>query len=553
MLDFTPISNQLSRWDQRRKQRDMLIWGPRGIMIGLYIGVAMAAIARFRPFLTNIEIAYWAAGLALAGLVIGVGYIFSQSHTQSEQARFADETFGLKERLVSAVELNTETIDAPPPMKERQLKDTLKVIEQVDTPKGIPFELNSQDWTLILLALVILLAAVILPNNMETILQGQRAVEQVVAEQIEALETLEEEIEANPDLTEEQRDALLDPLQNARQELEDGVSSREEALAALSQAESALRQIEEQNSSDALEAQMAQAGQSVSSQSGQELGEAMQAGDLNQTAEALENLSESVAGLSDTEQQALGQDLSQAASELSGTNPELAEQLSEAGSALQQGNVAEAEEALAQAGEVAQAEAADGELAEAAGEAAGELSQGRQEVTQAGEENPENSQAGETAEQTGEEGQNGEAGEGTEGDTAQAGTQAGEQPGDGSQAGATQPGAGSATGETSGAQAGGVGEGGGSTDNVFVPPFQDLSGEEGVEVELDANCTLGLENCGELVSTNPTEFGDETSIVPYEEVYSEYANTAYEALSEDYIPLGMKEYVRDYFSSLEPE
>jgi hypothetical protein len=40
--------------------------------------------------------------------------------------------------------------------------------------------------------------------------------------------------------------------------------------------------------------------------------------------------------------------------------------------------------------------------------------------------------------------------------------------------------------------------------------------------------------------------------VPYREVYAEYAEQAGAALEGSYIPLGLKQYVREYFSSLEP-
>jgi hypothetical protein len=43
-----------------------------------------------------------------------------------------------------------------------------------------------------------------------------------------------------------------------------------------------------------------------------------------------------------------------------------------------------------------------------------------------------------------------------------------------------------------------------------------------------------------------------SSSVPYREVYGDYAEEAGAALEGSYIPLGMKQYVRDYFSSLEP-
>ena len=80
----------------------------------------------------------------------------------------------------------------------------------------------------------------------------------------------------------------------------------------------------------------------------------------------------------------------------------------------------------------------------------------------------------------------------------------------------------------------------------------DLSGFEGEDVELPAECLADPASCGGLLSENPTEFGDEQSIVPYEQVFGDYRNAANEALADDYIPLGLKGYIRDYFSSLEP-
>lgn len=80
----------------------------------------------------------------------------------------------------------------------------------------------------------------------------------------------------------------------------------------------------------------------------------------------------------------------------------------------------------------------------------------------------------------------------------------------------------------------------------------DLSGVPGVDVELPAECVANPATCGGLLSENPTEFTGEMSSVPYSQVYGDYRDAAYEALDSDYIPLGLKGYVRDYFSSLEP-
>jgi hypothetical protein len=87
---------------------------------------------------------------------------------------------------------------------------------------------------------------------------------------------------------------------------------------------------------------------------------------------------------------------------------------------------------------------------------------------------------------------------------------------------------------------------------VFVPDFVDLSGEQGVDIELPAECLANPADCGGLLSENPTEFTNEGSTVPYEQVFGDYQDAANEALQDDYIPLGLKGYIRDYFSSLEP-
>jgi hypothetical protein len=40
--------------------------------------------------------------------------------------------------------------------------------------------------------------------------------------------------------------------------------------------------------------------------------------------------------------------------------------------------------------------------------------------------------------------------------------------------------------------------------------------------------------------------------VPYNQVFSDYSNAANEAMESDYIPLSLRDVVRDYFASLEP-
>jgi hypothetical protein len=71
---------------------------------------------------------------------------------------------------------------------------------------------------------------------------------------------------------------------------------------------------------------------------------------------------------------------------------------------------------------------------------------------------------------------------------------------------------------------------------------------EGTEVDIGREGEDGLP-IGDTPLPVP---GEGAAGVPYNDVYGEYATEAQAALEGSYIPLGMKQYVRDYFSSLEP-
>jgi hypothetical protein len=42
------------------------------------------------------------------------------------------------------------------------------------------------------------------------------------------------------------------------------------------------------------------------------------------------------------------------------------------------------------------------------------------------------------------------------------------------------------------------------------------------------------------------------ALLPYSQVYQEYLDAANQAMERSYVPPGLKDYVRDYFSQLEP-
>ncbi|MCA9946668.1 MAG: hypothetical protein KC449_24470, partial [Anaerolineales bacterium] len=224
---FEELKQQLRQWNGRRRLRDGLLWLPRGLLLGLLLGVVVATVARFRPLLTNQEVGLMSGGLGLLGLLGAIIWLISQRRDLLQQARFADRQFLLKERTSTAVEIQTHQLDITPAFADLQLTDTLTAVRRVDTQAMLPFKVNRQDWLVILLALVLLGTAVLLPNTQEAALLKSRAIQESIDAQVEALEALEEEIIQNPELTDEQEEELLEPIQSALEGLQEGSLSQE--------------------------------------------------------------------------------------------------------------------------------------------------------------------------------------------------------------------------------------------------------------------------------------------------------------------------------------
>ena len=538
---FDELTTHLNSWNSRRRMQFALLWIPRGILVGLLLAVVLATVARLRPLLTNQEVAIISAVFVIVGIIISLIVLLWRRYTLWQQARFADNQFELNERTTTAVEIHDGQINTTAVLAEQQLEDTVTAVQQVDTKTQFPLQINRQDWLIILLAIALLLTALLLPNTQEAILQEQRDLKQSIEDQIQELEALSQEIQENPALTEEQREELLEPVESAIEGLEQGNLSQEEAVATLSEAEAELRELASNNDNSALQQQLETAGEPLANNpTTQALGSAMQEGNLALAGQEMAQLADELPSLSQEELDQLAEDLAETAESLQGTDSELAQELAEAAEALQNGDVAAAQQALREAAATTQQRAQEAAASQQAQDAANSVNQSREAVAQSGQ--PQQGQQGQQAEGN----QSGQGQQGQQGQNGQ-GNQSGQGQGQG------QPlGQGQGQGQSNqGGQVGGTGEGGGHTDNVYVPPLREFD-EAGVDVELPAECIADPASCGGLLSEAPTDFDPETSTVPYQQVFGDYRDAANEALQDDYIPLGLKGYVREYFTSLEP-
>lgn len=526
--EFSTLVAYLRQWNRRRRWTEALLWLPRGVLAGLLLALVVAAAARLRPLLTNEELQVVALALGGLGLLAATVALLLRRRSLLQQARFADHRFELQERASTAVEIAEGRLEAPPALAQQQLADTVSAARGVDARAALPLTVRRPELAALLLVGLLLALTAWLPNPQADILRGQRALAAAIEEQVEEIEALIEEIEENPDLSEEQREDLLEPLESALQELQQEALSQEEAVAVLSEAEAELRDLSASRRNEALLDELQNAGEPLAQNAAsQSLGDALQSGNLAQAAQAAAALADNLPALSADEQAALAESLAQAAAALSEVDPELAAQLAQAAQALREGDAGAAQQALREAASTLQHRAQEQAASSQAQAAAGQLGQGRQELAQGGDG----------------QGQGEGQGEG-------AGQGAGEGAGSGQGQG---QGSGDGQGQGAGSGVGGIGGETGHAEELFVPDFVDLSGEPGEEVQLPAECLANPADCGPILNQRPTAFGDEQSRVPYTEVYRDYRDAAYQALDEEPIPLGLKGAVRDYFSGLEPE
>ena len=540
--DFRALGTYLGQWDARRRQTTLWAWLPRAVAAALLVGLVVALAARARPLLAAAEIALLAAALVLVAAAATAVAVLAQRRSLAERARFADRRFGLRERATTAVEIHAGQHDVPPALAARQLGDALAAAKAVDVQRQLPLTTRPAEWLPALAALLALALALWLPNPQAALLARQRAVAAAVGQQAAALAELSEQIAADESLTPEQRDALQQPLEEALTTLNEPGVSQAEALAALSEAETELRELGQTFDHAAVSASVAAAADALSrSAAAGELAEALQEAETAQAATAAGELADALPQLDDAARQELAESLAEASAALAATDAALAEQLDRAAEALAQDDTAGAQEALREAAQGLNEAAQAGAAAERAAQTAGELGAARQQVAAAGA-TATTEQAGAGGEQAGQEGaagQNAGQGEGSTGQTGGAGQEGG---------------AGQTTGgEGQGSATGGPSTGGGHVENVFVPAPVDLSGE-GQNVELEVQCLSDPAACGPPGQPLPSDPSRPTggSVVPFDQVFGDYRDAAFEALPGSGIPPGLQGLVRDYFSALEP-
>jgi len=521
------LARSLRRWDTRLRLQHSALWLPRGLLAGLAFAVLLAVAARIWPLLMAAQVLRIGLLLGGLGVVAALLLVWAWRRTLIDLARRFDLLLGLKERTSTALELHSGAIPVESRVLARaQLEQAALAVGRVHADSSMPLRSDPRAWlgSGILAGAFALL--VILPNPQDAVLAAQAELQQMIAEQVEELESLTDQVRALDTLSEDEQFRVVEVLEDAIQTLETPDLSQAEVVAALESAEQQLRDLSEQF---AAERQQALRGLADTLE-GEPLADtalALQAGDALGAAEALSNLD--LSSLSPEEQQALAETLRQAAEAAAAQNPDLAQALEDAAQALEQGDISTAQEALDEAAQ----ELADSQNTETVDQLAEQVGKAQRSAAAAGA--PQPGQDGMGQAQPGQ-GQQPGSQPGTVPGSSGAGRGEGDQPAQGGVAGADMP-----TDNNPGD--GGLQE----FEQLYAP--QRVGGEGGDQVDVPGSPEPGMPTGreGDFVE-NPTG----QSSVPYNQVFADYAGTVNKALESGYVPLGMRDLIRSYFSRLDP-
>ena len=455
-----------------------------------------------------------------------------------------DQELNLKERFSSSIEFSGYP-QSPNPTFDifipQQKEETLQALKSA--PKNSAFRLKLYPKHLIATTIisVIVIILTVLPNPMTDIIKQQEAIAAAAEAQAEKIDELREEILQGDLLSEEEKEDLINQLESLAAKLRDNQGDLAEAMADLSKVEAELlKQLNPQlNFKQAALNSMSQQLSNLAKE--------------NQNDDALnsdfqKNIEDILSQLSEMDEANL-KNLSQSLQKMAALAAQAGEpNLAETLSSLSQSVLSQDSEASQENGEKVAAALNQFENKISNQENIEKILSQLQKSRLALSQSSTASNSGQPSSQGNQNGQNDNPGQG-------------QNPGSGQNPSQGNPGAGGGTkantlpGFTGSGQANdpnGQGQGsliGDLEDQIYVP-WDRLQGDNDPLSISGQDTGQGQMDVKE--QNSPLPGINSFSLIPYTEVYKSYLNTAYDTIENSYIPVGLKEYIMEYFSSLEP-
>jgi hypothetical protein len=520
MSDRTELWERLGLVGRVLKLQAIVIWSLRLLVVGLFIDCVWLAGSRFLPYGVRPTLLLIAPALlaTAGGMAAGLWHVSSL-----KVARNADRVLGLKERLVTAVELHQHTRgrSASAPLVGLQLRDTVEQLRRYEPLEAFPVRLPGREVNALLVLAVLAVALVIAPNPMEQTVRQREQVTATIKQEAERINKLADELGAQED-PEDFAD-IQDALRAAASSIGDRQLSPQEANAALQRLEQQLLSRQDPATGELEDALAALAGSLAADAGTRDLGTSLARGDIRQAAREMKRLGEQADSLSPADRLKVARSLREAGNRTSRSNSALAQGLRDSADALESGDSGQASGALSDAANQLDSSASRLRAASQRERALAQLQQSRSAINRS-------QQAGQARSNSGQRGQSQQAGAGSGEGNEDYGTGGGED----------DPGSGDRPGGS------GAGTGQGDHEESIYDPLMSVGHPDVVPGQQAFDPNEAFEN------PDPDSPYANEAQVGYKQVYAQYEEKATQTLQNSYIPAGLKDIVKDYFSSLAP-
>lgn len=481
----------------------------------LGLGILLAITARFVP-IYNV----YGKIIGLLALVLIISLILSLIKIPSlKKAALKADAAGLKERTVTALELLEDNSS----FAQLQKEDAYKHLNKFDYKKHLKM---TPDTRIVLynLALVIcIIVSAFVPNNMNDIAIEKHKLNTIKSGKIKKVEKVEKELAQNKKLTELEKLNIQQKLGELKKELE-GSKDEKEIAKYMEKTDKKLEMLKEKYDKQDLN----KLGEVLAkSEKTKALAEVIKNNDTKTLKEAIKMAAQEMKNLSSEELKEMAQNLLELSKEMK-SNSELKEALASLSEKLASGELGDMEEELEQFAKSLQELIESDEFKEAVVKAQSELNEGESGAISA---------------------QNG-------------GSQSSNQSGSGSQPAQGQ-------GQSQGPGAGNGTDMGEENPTPTSPSSSGLNKKDGSQrkegeyEKIFTSKTLGGDGEKSQLTGNKNNSGNSENVnsekginvrgesVPYNQVIGSYRESAVQKLETSDIPEGMKEIIKNYFTSLE--
>jgi hypothetical protein len=556
------LREQLGHVGRALSVQRALVWLTRGVALGTVAVLGVVIWAWSRDGVSALPLPYLAAVPLGLGLLVGVA-TFLVRHDVRQLARRVDRAASLQERSTTALELGAQGADFP--LALAQMRDAVEHLKRLEPLEVFPLRAPRRELLTIFFVALIAVLVAISPNPWLLRARASNPAITIAREQAQRVQRLADSMPVadNPELQ-----SLRELVSKGARTVDARSNEPDAALNALQDLEEQVRQMSAGD--DQLSAALAAIASALASDpSTQQLSAAINTGDLKEIARATRDLAQQASQMSGQDQQRVAKVLRDASDKAGRASQSVAGQLSDAASALQQAGAAAQATDAAQAGQQAGDASSAGANAQSAADALNQLandaaSAAERQRTESQLESSRNAlerALGRTQSRSGSSGSTGRSsstagsqrsqspaagGQGSEpGDNSGGGQGSGEQGANG-ESGNGSPSSGDQSGTGDGTQGGGYSTGGQNQNRTGeVSPLDTIPRPE--QVPSNSNFEP------DMSSQNPYlgQAGDGSAQAGEEAVQPTYSNKATQGNESSTIPLGLRDLVKDYFSSLD--